>query len=302
MTAAAKTISTPARVLRFLLSLTVGALAITLMAAVLTWGWDYYTLPQMRRPFHPYHSLLRPSSYMGLVLGAVATGLLVLNLGYLVRKRLIAVRWLGSLRTWLDFHVVTGIVGGALIFFHAAFAPCSALGILALAALLVTVVTGIIGRYVYVHVPHSLEGRELELEQVREQLDCCRRQLEEIGIRADWLHLRDAPAARERTTGVPRSFLSLIIGDHQRRRDYRQLRRAVLSSSQLRPSARQILPLVRVFCRQWQWMVRYHEWRGLLASWRFFHRWLAIVMLTVASFHILLAVRFGDLTILGGAR
>jgi hypothetical protein len=107
---------------------------------------------------------------------------------------------------------------------------------------------------------------------------------------------------RRQRIGLFKSFASLVIGDRQRRRDYRQLRRAVLSSDDLRPVARQVLPLARNFCRHWQWMVRYHEWRDLLASWRFLHRWLAIVMLIVASFHIFLAVRYADLSVLGGAR
>jgi len=198
--------------------------------------------------------------------------------------------------------VITGLVGGGLVAFHAAFAPCSALGILALVALLITVLTGIVGRYIYVHVPRSFEGRELDLEQVREQLECCRERLGQAGVEARWLHAADTPEIRHQRIGLTRSFASLIIGDRQRRRDYRELRRAVLSSSELKPMARQILPVARNFCRHWQWMVRYHEWRDLLASWRFLHRWLAIVMLIVASFHIFLAFRYADLSVLGGLR
>ena len=296
------TVGSPGRLLRVLVSLVVGLSAGAAMVAILLWGWDYYSSSRIQRPFHPYHEFLRPSGFMGLWLGVVAAGLFVLNLVYLIRKRFVHFRYAGSLRAWMDFHVVTGMVGGALVAFHAAFAPYSALGILALAALLITLVTGIVGRYIYVHVPRSLEGRELEFEQVCDQLESCRDQLEEIGVDARWLHEEDMPGMRYRRIGLIKSFASLIVGDHQRRRDYRRLRRAVLSSPDLRPVARQILPLARSYCRHWQWMVRYHEWRDLLASWRFLHRWLAIVMLIVASFHIFLAVRYGDLSFLGGPR
>lgn len=296
------TVGLPGRLLRVLASLVVGLSAGAVMVVILLWGWDYYTLSRIQRPFHPGHAFLRPSGLMGLWLGAIASGLFVLNLVYLIRKRFIHFRYIGSLRAWMDFHVLTGMVGGALVAFHAAFSPYSALGMLALVALLITLLTGIVGRYIYVHVPRSLEGRELEFEQVCEELASCRDQLEEIGVDAHWLHEEEMPDMRYRRIGLVKSFASLIIGDRQRRRDYRRLRRAVLSSPDLRPVARQILPLARSYCRHWQWMVRYHEWRDLLASWRFLHRWLAIVMLIVASFHIFLAVRYGDLIFLGGPR
>ncbi|MCU0914585.1 MAG: hypothetical protein MUC88_08490 [Planctomycetes bacterium] len=48
--------------------------------------------------------------------------------------------------------------------------------------------------------------------------------------------------------------------------------------------------------------MRCRELRNLLAAWRFFHRWLAIVMLAVVACHVGLALRFGDLWIMGGTR
>jgi len=300
MIGADRGIARPPTAMRFVVWLALGLLAAMSTAAALTWGWDYYGTPLSQRPFDAYHSLLRPSGRAGLLLGIIAAGLFVLNLGYLVRKRLIRIRYIGSLRTWMDSHVVTGIVGGVLVAFHTAFAPYSALGILALAAMLITILTGIVGRYIYVHVPRSLGGRELEIQQVREELEQCRDRLEQAGVEAGWLHEGQLPQMGPATSSLLASFISLVTGDRQRRRDYRELRRAILSSDDLQPMARQILPLARDFCRHWQWMIRYHQWRDLLASWRFLHRWLAIVMLMVASFHIFIAVRYGDLPILGG--
>ena len=285
---------------RFSISLATGLLAVGLAAAVVVWGWDYYRLPPIERPFHAYHELLRPSGRAGLIFGAFATVLFVLNLGYLIRKRLINIRWLGSLRTWMSFHVVTGLIGGTLILLHAAFAPSSALGILALVALAITLVSGVVGRYIYAKVPRSLEGRELELEQVRERLHACRHELEDIGVSEEWLRPRSQPPESDHHKGLLARLRTVLGGDRQSRRDYRQLRRNILGSMDLSASAGHILPLARTYCRHQQWLIRYHELRHLLASWRFFHRWLAIVMLAVVAFHIGLAVRFGDMWIMGG--
>ncbi len=288
------------RLLRLSLSMSAGVLALGLTVAVAVLGWGYYALPLAERPFHIYHDLLRPSGRAGLIWGVLATALFVLNLGYLVRKRLIHIRGLGSLRTWMSFHAVTGIVGGALIALHAAFLPVSALGVLALSSLTITVASGVIGRYLYAKVPRSLEGRELEIEQVRERLHGYRQQLEDAGVSTEWLRPQTPPERKDRPRGMPARLLALLSGDRQSRRDYRRLRRAVLAAPELRSSARHILPLGRAFCRHQHWLMRYHELRNLLASWRFFHRWLAIVMLAVVACHIALALRFGNLWIRGG--
>ncbi len=293
-------ITVRARVARFSLSLTVGVLAVGLTTAVAVWGQEYYRLAPVERPFHPQHDVLRPSGQAGLTFGIVAATLFVLNLGYLVRKRLVRLRWLGSLRTWMSFHAVTGIAGGALVFLHAAFAPSSALGVLALVALAITVVSGVIGRYLYAKVPRSLEGRELEFEQVREQLQAYRRQLEDAGISAEWLGVQTPPERYDHPRSALGRLLAVLGGDHRSRRDYRRLRRFILGAPQLHASAGHVLPLARAFCRHQHWLTRYQEARNLLASWRFLHRWLAIVMLAVVAFHVGLALRFGDLWIMKG--
>jgi dihydropyrimidine dehydrogenase (NAD+) subunit PreT len=288
-------------VLRVLFVWTIGTLALAGIVLVLIWHWDYYGLTRLQRPIHDDHYLLRPSGLVGLVIGIGATTLFILNLGYLVRKQLIAVPWLGSLRSWMDAHVVTGLIGTGLIALHSAMAPSSALGVLASVALAITVATGIVGRTIYIQVPRSLEGRELELKQVQNQLDACRHQLQQAGVQAEWLHL-SRPPARTHRTGLVRCFLAMAIGDHQRRQDYRRLKRQVLGSLELESATRQILPLAKAFCIHWQWLIRYHELRSLIASWRFFHRWLAVLLFCVVICHIALTIRFGDLVLWGGAR
>ncbi len=300
MNAVASDMSLGRRVIRSAISVAASLLAVGLAAVVAGLGWDYYSLPRAERPFHIYHGLLHPSGRAGLTFAAYGTTLFVLNLGYLIRKRLINIRWLGSLRIWMSLHAITGIVGGAVIVLHTAFAPSSALGVLALVALAITVASGIIGRYLYSKVPRSLEGRELEIGQVRERLQAERHQLEAIGVSAAWLHPQTPPEGMEHPRTMPARFLAVLRGDRQSRREYRRLRRAILASPELRVSARHILPLARAFCRHQHWLARYQELRNLLASWRFFHRWLAIVMLAVVAFHIGVALRFGDLGIMGG--
>jgi hypothetical protein len=278
---------------------TTGALALIAFIAMLAMHWDYYNAARAQRPFHEAHGILRSSGSAGLPTGIWAAALFLLNLGYLVRKRLINVKIFGPLRMWMDAHVLTGLIGGGLVVFHSALAPSSALGTLALLAMTITILTGIVGRTIYIRVPRSVEGRELELSQVQEELDACRQLLEYAGVQAAWMD-SSRPQARVHRTGLLGCFAAMIVGDYQRRRDYHRLKKQILGTPNLKGAARKVLPLVKDYCMHWQWLIRYHELRSLISSWRFFHRWLAVLMLCVVICHIVVAIRFGGLSIMGG--
>ena len=269
--------------------------------AALAWRlWPchgYYLLPAGQRPLDPFHEFLRPSGRGGLTFGILGTLLMVLNLGYLARKRLIEAAWLGSLRSWMAFHVFTGLLGSSLVVLHSAFLPRSALGILASLALFIVVVTGVLGRYIYAHTPRSIEGRELELGEIRQRLEEYRRTLEARGMPHEFFQTAASPAAEPDDRGLLATLAGLAAGDGQIRRDYRDLRRHIEGSPALKPLAREILPLAKRYCRERHWAARYGELRSLMGSWRFLHRWFAILMLIAAGFHIWVAVRLGHLWI-----
>src|SRR5262249_14343924 len=128
--------------------------------------WGYYQLSGEERIFHPEDSQLRSAGRMGLRFGIVGLALMILNLGYLARKHLEFLHTLGTLRNWMAFHVFTGLIGPSLILLHSSFLLRSALGTLSFIAMSVVVVAGILGRFIYARVPRSLEGRELELQEV----------------------------------------------------------------------------------------------------------------------------------------
>ncbi len=286
---------------RALVLWTAASLAFVGFLVMWVWHWDYYSSAHLQRPFHEAHGMLRSSGKVGLPVGIWASALFVLNLGYLIRKRLIKIKIFGPLRMWMDLHVLTGLVAGGLVIFHSAMAPSSVLGTLAFLAMTLTVLTGVVGRAIYIRVPRSVEGRELEMEQVQEELDDCRQLLESSGVKAEWMN-SSKPEARIHRTGLVGCFVAMAIGDVQRRRDYRYLKKQILDSPDLKGASRKVLPLVADYCTHWQWLIRYHELRSLISSWRFFHRWLAILMLCVVACHIVVAIRFGSLSLWGGGQ
>ena len=268
--------------------LVAGALCMGLLAALAHQGRDYYSLPAVKRPLHSENSDLRSSGELGLACGIAGSILFLLNLSYLLRKRFVKHDWLGSLRTWMAFHIFTALVGAGLIAIHSAFLPRSSLGLMALACLIVVLGTGIIGRYIYGHVPRSQRGRELRSKELRLRLEELRSRLERGGVDAALLDLESMHAiADSGGKSLPARFAGLLAGNREVRRAYRRLRVSIPNP--------EVRALARRFCRERQWLARYSELRALMSSWRFLHRWLAIVMLAVVAFHVAIALRFGEL-------
>src|SRR5207253_3099457 len=120
---------------------------------ILTWltlkGWSYYLLSHTDRMASPVHEMLRPAGRWGHGVGIVATLFMMSNFLYPVRKRAKFLSGKGSIRGWLDFHMFVGFMSPLVIAFHAAFQSNNQLATGTAAALLVVVLTGIIGRFIY---------------------------------------------------------------------------------------------------------------------------------------------------------
>lgn len=259
---------------------------------------DYYAAPLIDKALHPRHPTLRSSGPTGLAFGVAALGLVVANLGYLVRRRLVARRWLGSLRTWMDFHVASGIVAAVLVVLHAGFAVRSALGTIAASAFGIVVAAGIVGRYIYARVPRSLEGRELHIEEVEARFaEHCER-LDLRGVALDGNALARAPRGRGRIA----TLVAILFGDRELARARRDTLRRLDAADGAplgRPDRRALRRMIRALFREAGWIRRYHQLRSLMAAWRFLHRWLALVMLGTVAFHVWIALRYGDLRLPG---
>jgi len=80
------------------------------------------------------------------------------------------------------------------------------------------------------------------------------------------------------------------------------LQKVVHASPALRPLGPEIMPLALRFYKELQWLNRFQELRGLMGTWRFFHRWLAILMVSAVVFHIAVAATMGNLWLFDPAR
>lgn len=142
-------------------------LSLSALAAAWSLAPDYWPLALAgsdARFDHPGHALLRASGSRGHLLGIVGISLILLNLGYLLRRHVPALRRAGALRHWMTAHVFTGGVGFGLVAFHAGFHTGNAFTAVAFVALALLVVTGVVGRTVYAAVHHDRSGEEARPE------------------------------------------------------------------------------------------------------------------------------------------
>lgn len=276
-----------------------GALLGTL--AALAWVWlfrDYYGLGALERIEHPRDRWLRPSGPVGLGLGIAATALMLVNLAYLLRKAAWFPLRAFALRTWMTTHVVTGLVAFVCVLLHAALQPGNTPGGRSLVALTVVVTTGAIGRYFYAFVPRAANGRDMRLDEVRTKLTALAAELdrehrgmgERIGAELDAL-LQEAHWTRS----LPRRIFSLVRSRARAKASRRRLLDEAARTG-LPPEQVQILDaLMRSAQRTALSAAHFEDLRGLLASWRYLHRWIALLMVLLVGLHIAVALRFGSL-------
>lgn len=123
-------------------------------------GAEYYLAPLALKVRHTMHPVLRQSGSSGHLFGIIGSLFMALLLLYSVRKRFKFARKWGHLNIWLNTHIFLGIVGPGFVLFHTGF---KFNGIVAISfwSMVLVVLSGIIGKYIYELIPHSLSGMEL---------------------------------------------------------------------------------------------------------------------------------------------
>jgi thioredoxin reductase/ferredoxin len=257
----------------------------------------YYALPVSARTASPWHAALRPQGPLALAAGVLAVALFAANLCYLVRRRPRLGRLLpGSLRGWMDAHVVTGIAACLCAVLHSAFSLRDASGGHALLAMIVVVLAGAVGRWLYAFVPRAQNGRQADLEEVGAQVAAIAGEWDQKG-RGFGSELRAQVEALVAGARLGRGFVARFAGlvRSQRRlaRTLRELRAAARRDGVPAGEVQHLVQLARRSHRLALQLTHFDEVRGLLATWRWLHRWLALLLLLLVVVHVVTAVRFG---------
>jgi hypothetical protein len=189
-------------------------------------GMAYYQLSVAQRVRHDYHDWLKPSGIIGQSAGIVAFLMFVFMYLYPLRKRLRRLTWLGSLPRWLDVHIVFGLGIPLLGAIHASWRFHGLIGLGYFSMLLVSL-SGIVGKYLYAHIPHSRAGVELSMDELGKRRAIL---TDEIARKAglDPAEVEAATASitdRRGSRGVLATLGTLLAADLVRFRTTRKLQR-----------------------------------------------------------------------------
>lgn len=275
-------------------------LTIVAIAVVLWVSWDYYQLSWEDRFDAPLHKRLRSSGEIGHLYGNVGLLLIFGNLLYLVRRRLVSVTWLGSMRAWMSLHVFTGIVGPAFVLLHSAFTLRTWPAMVSAGSLVIVVATGIFGRYLYQLVPRLASGRQAAAEELAGDVDRAVMELRAIGRggnEAAELVDRRVDAEVTAAGGHDRTGLGAIVRALRVLWHLRALRGAArdaalaagATASEARTIGRSAAAVGRAIVRLELIDVLAHA----ATAWRGLHRNLVVVMLLAASLHVSIAIYLG---------
>jgi hypothetical protein len=112
-----------------------------------------------------------PQWGLGYALGIVGGSMMLLLLVYPLRKRMPALRYLGSTRFWFRFHMVLGVLGPVMILYHSNFGFGAVNSNVALVCMLIVAGSGLFGRYFYGRIHHELHGRRSTLTELKDFAD-----------------------------------------------------------------------------------------------------------------------------------
>jgi len=238
------------------------------MALVLLgyFGFSFYNIPIEERYFHSDYAMLKPSGLLGHGLGIIGTLLIVIGVfSYMARKRFHIFSRVGVLKYWLEFHIFLCSLGPVLILYHTSFKFGGIVSV-SFWSLVAVVASGIIGRFIYLQIPRSIEGRELswlEVQDMRNELN-------------DELKTKFNIDISEIKTGRSSEIVS-------------ELRALQLSVSDFK-KVKQLIVRQRSLTQR---MARLDMMQNIFKYWHVAHLPFALIMLIVMVIHVAVVLTFG---------
>lgn len=132
-------------------------------------GYSYYSLPIEERFYHPRYNWFKPSGLFGQGLGIIGTVMILFGVViYILRKRYGILKRFIRVKYLLEFHIFLCTLGPVLVLFHTTFKFGGIVSI-AFWAMVAVVLSGVVGRFIYIQIPRTIEGRALTLQEVKDQ-------------------------------------------------------------------------------------------------------------------------------------
>ncbi|MFN8256057.1 MAG: hypothetical protein U0W24_10240 [Bacteroidales bacterium] len=253
-------------------------------------GFSYYKTSMEERYFHPQNESLKPSGIIGHGLGVIGSFLMIFGmLMYIIRKRLKSMARWGSLKYWLEIHIFLCTMGPLLILFHTSFKFG---GIVAVSfwSMVAVFASGVIGRFIYIQIPRSIEGRELSLGEV----NSLKSELDET-LKTGY-NLSDATYQTIITSMHSSAGGKGFLNFQQSLHNFQAIRRVrkILKENDIPGAERaNIVELIKRDLSLKRKIERLVLMQKLFTYWHVAHMPFAIIMIIIMIIHIVVTITFG---------
>lgn len=241
-------------------------------------GIDYYGTSLEERFYHDDHQLLKPNGLLGHGLGIIGSLSMILGMSlYMLRKRIRKLHRLGLIRHWLEFHIFLCVLGPVLILYHTSF---KVHGLVAVSfwSMVAVLLSGLAGRFIYIRIPRTIEGREMSLQEIR-------------SLKMDLTETLSS------TQGLDAGSLKSIVEATEKyfhgRKGIRLTRKTLRTRGVKQRDRRHILSLVRNEISLNRRIDRLQLMQNLFKYWHVAHLPFALIMLVIMMVHVAVSVVFG---------
>ncbi len=256
-------------------------------------GFSYYKTPIVDRFFHEDHASLKPSGPYGHGYGILGSLLILIGVfSYIARKKYRSLASLGRLKYWLEFHIFLCVLGPMLILFHTAF-KFGGIVSLSFWSMVLVVASGVIGRFIYIQIPRSIEGRELSLSEVQNMKTNLHTVLTER-YEVSGNVLDALLQITEHSLDKKQGFLSQWLFEPLIIRNARRKVKAVLAPTDIDPSAQSsIIGIMKQEIRLNGRINRLTTMQTIFRYWHVIHLPFAIIMLIIMIIHVIVTLSLG---------
>ncbi len=259
-------------------------------------GYNYYKAPVEVRFFMKQNDLLKPSGLIGHGLGIFGSFFMIVGVAtYMIRKRVKALFKFGYLKYWLEFHIFLCTLGPILILYHTAFKFG---GIVAVSfwSMVAVVLSGVIGRFLYVQIPHTIQGQMIGMNELNSLSENLSQQLkvefaipEEVFTKIQEISSSYRYKRVKFTTG-----LSMILKDYIGIKNVlRRLKHELKLAGVLKPKRKEILQTAKSKLVVSRRIGMLQTMQKLFGYWHVVHLPFALIMFIIMVVHIAVEVVFG---------
>lgn len=273
---------------------TMATVTIVAFFSLAFYGADYYTTKLEERHFHAQNELLKPTGLIGHGIGILGSAFMVIGVfSYMARKRIRRFARIGILKHWLEFHIFLCTLGPVLVLYHTSFKFG---GIVAVSfwSMVAVVISGIIGRFIYLQIPRTIEGREMSLNDLNAvELDLFANLKNQFNLDSEILtrmndKVQMAAPSKEKTFLI--RIIERFIFEQKLIFQFRkELTSQNLKGKNLRRAVR-IFKAKMILNRRIAWL---SSMQNFLRYWHVVHLPFALIMLVIMVVHIIVAVLFG---------